>query len=61
MPTYDYSCTQCNHEWEEFQNINDEHIKECPVCKEQSAKRLISVTNFVLVGGGWAKDNYSSK
>lgn len=64
MPTYDYACKseKCAHEWEEIHSINAEPVSECPKCKQQTAKRLISGgTGFVLSGGGWARDNYSSK
>ena len=59
MPTYDYQCSSCSHEWEEEQSIKADPIKECPLCKKESAKRLISKTSFVLNGGGWAKTGYS--
>jgi putative FmdB family regulatory protein len=37
IPTYNYICTACNHEWEEFQkiaNMNAPLACECPSCKE---------------------------
>lgn len=57
--TYEYACTSCNHEWEAEQSIKDDALKTCPKCGEESAKRLISKSSFVLSGSGWAKDNYS--
>jgi len=41
--------------------MKDEPIKQCPRCGEQTAKRLISRTNFVLGGGGcgWAASGYA--
>ena len=57
--TYDYECSNCGHVWEQEQSIKDEAITNCPVCKNDTAKRLISKgTGFILQGGGWAKDNY---
>lgn len=64
MPTYEYACsnTECNHEWEEIHSITLPAITECPLCKLQTAKRLISSgSNFQLSGDGWARDNYSSR
>lgn len=61
MPTYEYECSDCSHNWEEDQSIKDDPIKTCPSCKKETAKRLISGSNFVLVGGGWAKEGYSTK
>ncbi len=59
--TYEYACSSCDHEWEAEQSIKDSALKHCPKCGKESAKRLISKSNFILNGGGWAKDNYSSK
>lgn len=55
---YEYKCTACDKEWEEEQRITDEAIKKCPFCEQDTAKRLISCSNFVLKGGGWFKDGY---
>ncbi len=63
MPTYEYKCT-FGHEFEEIQKITDDALTVCPimishdhVC-EAEVTRLISATNFVLKGSGWAKDGY---
>lgn len=61
MPTYEYACSDCNAEWEQEQSIKDDPIKECPRCHHQTAKRQISRgTGFILKGGGWYSDLYSS-
>lgn len=63
MPTYEYKCNNnlCSKEWEETQSIKECAIDVCPFCKESSAKRLISKSTFVLQGGGWYKEGYSTK
>ena len=58
MPTYEYTCTECQHNWEEEQSIKDEPLTKCVKCGKNSAKRLISKTSFILKGGGWFKDGY---
>lgn len=60
MPTYEYGCPKCSHEFEAEQRITDEPIKCCPNCRSRKVKRLISRTSFVLKGGGWYSDLYSS-
>ena len=60
MPVYEYACDKCGHEFEAEQRITDDPIKVCPVCKARKVKRLISQTSFVLKGGGWYSDLYSS-
>ena len=61
MPTYEYACSSCQHEWEHEQSIKDAALTECPRCHEQTARRQISRgTGFILKGGGWYADLYSS-
>jgi putative FmdB family regulatory protein len=60
MPTYEYACEKCGHEFERQQRITDDPVKTCPVCKAKKVRRLISRTAFVLKGGGWYSDLYSS-
>ena len=61
MPTYEYACTSCSHEWEFEQSIKDEPLRDCPSCGRDTARRQISRgTGFILKGGGWYSDLYSS-
>jgi putative FmdB family regulatory protein len=60
MPVYEYICKGCDHEFEREQRISDNPIRKCPACGAMKAKRLISRTSFVLKGGGWYSDLYSS-
>jgi putative FmdB family regulatory protein len=60
MPIYEYACQKCESEFELEQRITDGPIKSCPRCKSRKIKRLISRTSFVLKGGGWYSDLYSS-
>lgn len=60
MPIYDYACEKCKSEFEVEQRITDDPLKTCPKCRSRKIKRLISRTSFVLKGGGWYSDLYSS-
>ncbi len=61
MPTYEYACSSCQHEWELEQSIKDSPITECPSCHQGTAKRQISRgAGFILKGGGWYADLYGS-
>jgi putative FmdB family regulatory protein len=60
MPIYEYACGKCEHEFEAEQRISDDPIKTCPKCRSRKVKKLISKTSFVLKGGGWYSDLYSS-
>jgi putative FmdB family regulatory protein len=60
MPTYEYACSSCGNAWEEIQKITAPAIEVCPACHKPTAKRQISGGNFILKGGGWYSDLYSS-
>jgi putative FmdB family regulatory protein len=61
MPTYEYACTGCGNEWEAEQSIKDAPLIACPKCAQNTAKRQISRgSGFILKGGGWYSDLYSS-
>jgi putative FmdB family regulatory protein len=61
MPIYEYECPHCGHEFDKFVNhLRNGNKWKCPKCGKQ-ANKVISPNSFILKGGGWAKDNYSSK
>ena len=62
MPTYEYRCLTCETEFESVQSIMDDSKSICPKCESKDTLKLIAgSSSFVLKGGGWAADNYSSK
>jgi putative FmdB family regulatory protein len=59
--TYEYLCTACGYQWEAEQKITAAPLKRCPECKKDKAQRQVSGgAGFVLKGGGWYADLYSS-
>jgi putative FmdB family regulatory protein len=60
MPTYEYHCNACDHEFETQQKMSEAPLKKCPECGKLKLEKLISATAFHLKGGGWYKDLYSS-
>ncbi|MCL2005241.1 MAG: zinc ribbon domain-containing protein [Planctomycetaceae bacterium] len=61
MPTYDYHCDSCSHEFEEFQYINDAPLKKCPNCKKNKLRRLIGGgAAIVFRGSGFYQTDYRS-
>jgi putative FmdB family regulatory protein len=60
MPTYEYVCSACGNAWEEVQKITEPALEVCPACQKATAQRQISGGNFILKGGGWYADLYSS-
>ena len=61
MPTYEYRCDACGHEFEIEQRITADKLKKCPKCKKMKLVRLVGTGNFILKGGGWYADLYSGK
>jgi putative FmdB family regulatory protein len=59
MPTYEYQCQKCGKQFEYVQKISDAPKKKCEACSGK-LERLISGGSFILKGGGWYKDLYSS-
>lgn len=61
MPTYEYKCEKCHHQFEQFQKITDEPVKTCPACGGV-VKRLISGGGGVLFkGNGFYITDYRSE
>lgn len=61
MPTYDYKCENCGHTFEAFQSMKEENLKKCPVCGEETLKRLISAgAGLIFKGSGFYLTDYKN-
>jgi putative FmdB family regulatory protein len=62
MPTYDYECDACNHEFELFQGINDPLQRKCPKCGKLKLRRLFGTgAAVVFKGSGFYQTDYRSE
>jgi len=62
MPTYEYACQKCEHEFEQFQSMRDEPLKKCPKCKKAALKRLVgSGAGLIFKGTGFYITDYKNK
>jgi putative FmdB family regulatory protein len=53
MPTYDYQCKNCGYQFEAFQAMSEDPLKECPEC-QGSVKRLIGGgAGLIFKGAGF--------
>lgn len=60
MPIYEYQCQSCHHELEALQKLSDAPLVECPACKQDSLKKMVSAAGFRLKGGGWYETDFKS-
>ena len=62
MPTYDYECKACGHEFEKFQPITASAIRKCPECSKLKVKRLIGAgAGIIFKGSGFYQTDYRSE
>lgn len=69
MPTYEYSCEKCGHQFEIFQSMKDKPLKVCP--KEQcklkkwgkgQVKKLLGTgAGLIFKGSGFYITDYRSE
>lgn len=59
MPTYDYLCSSCGHQFDRFESITAKPNKACPQCKKKKAERRISGGGgFLFKGSGFYVTDY---
>jgi putative FmdB family regulatory protein len=62
MPTYDYECDACGHEFELFQSITEPVQKKCPKCGKLKLRRLFGTgAAVVFKGTGFYQTDYRSE
>lgn len=52
MPTYQYACTECGHEFEAVQKFSDDALTECPSCTGK-LRKVFSAVGVVFKGSGF--------
>ena len=58
MPTYEYKCRECQHEFEEFQSISAEPVKICPQCEGQVERIISGGAGLIFKGSGFYITDY---
>ena len=62
MPTYEYICDSCKHQFEQFQSIKARPIRKCPECGRLSVQRLIGAgAGIIFKGSGFYQTDYRSE
>lgn len=52
MPTYQYACTECGHDFETFQSLSENSLTECPECSGK-LRKLFNAVGVVFKGSGF--------
>ena len=61
MPTYDYVCQACDHQFELFQQMSAPHETTCPECGKDALKRLVGTgAGIIFKGSGFYETDYRS-
>lgn len=61
MPTYEYHCDACEHNFDEFQAMSDAPLKKCPKCKKSKLRRVFGAGAAILFkGSGFYQTDYRS-
>lgn len=62
MPTYEYECEACGHNFEMLQSMTDKKLTKCPECKKNKLYRLIGRGSGVIFkGSGFYETDYKNK
>lgn len=60
MPTYDYRCSTCGHQFEAFQSIAADPLTDCPLCGGHVSRMIGGGTGLIFKGSGFYITDYKS-
>ena len=60
MPTYEYRCVSCEHQFERFQRMSDDPVKVCEKCGEP-VNRLLFPVAIQFKGNGFYTTDYARR
>jgi putative FmdB family regulatory protein len=53
MPTYEYECKSCAHNFEAFQSITEPPLSSCPSCGGEVRRLIRGGTGVIFKGSGF--------
>jgi len=59
VPTYQYSCTECDHAFEQFQSFSDDALTVCPRCQGR-LRKIFNAVGVVFKGSGFYRNDSRS-
>ena len=60
MPTYEYRCKSCGHQFDIVQAFTDDALTECPACGEAALKKVFGNVGITFKGSGFYKTDSRS-
>ena len=60
MPTYEYRCKSCGHQFDAVQSFSDDALTDCPSCGEASLKKVFGNVGITFKGSGFYKTDSRS-
>jgi putative FmdB family regulatory protein len=61
MPTYTYSCTECENRFDLFHSIKDDSEKQCPICNSVAKRQMGVGVGLIFKGSGFYETDYKNK
>jgi len=61
VPTYEYRCKLCAHQFELFQGIKDDPLKTCPQCGGTVERLIGAGAGLIFKGSGFYITDYRSE
>src|SRR5947209_16457099 len=62
MPTYEYQCDACGHNFDEFQYFSEAALTKCPKCKKNKLHRVFGTgAAIIFKGSGFYETDYRSE
>ena len=62
MPTYEYECDACHHNFDEFQSMSEPALTKCPKCGKKKLRRVFGAGAAVIFkGSGFYQTDYRSE
>ncbi len=61
MPTYDYRCEACKHEFSLFQSITADPCDTCPECGGKVRRLIGAGAGIIFKGDGFYETDYKRK
>jgi putative FmdB family regulatory protein len=60
VPTYQYACTECGHEFDAVQSFSDDALTECPACSGR-LRKVFGNVGIVFKGSGFYRNDSRDK